>query len=1043
MKFVLEKIYTHDTIIIRTPTNAYNCFLENIHSEQLKHTFQDAAFQEALYIASPDLFQQLQQWLNIDSNDEKSSAKLMNSLVRYFLRMSFRPTPFGLFSGVSSVSLSSASTEGVLLEDIGQYKKHLRLDMQVVGAIIEKASQDKEIRKHLKYYGNSSIYRLGNQYRFLEYHYQNKFRKYHISGIAFNEFVKLILQYSENGITINELLNELTGNNADKEHIENYIHQLIDGQILISELELTVTGEDAAERLLKQLQNIPSASQYTAILIEILAQIQRINKSSVGFSVLEYQKIEALLKDAEIPFEASKLFQMVLHKPIKSGNIPPHYSKNILKTISLLKAFNSKRSKTILDSFCEAYYERYEEQEMPLLEVLDPETGIGFPVEQSAGSVAPFVDDIPIAGRATTQTLEWNHADDLLMDLIQSAIKNNEYMIEFDEKTLNQFDEPSTKLPASFSAMASIVYLDDKEHVYLHSAGGSSANQLLGRFCHADSTIEKLCKDIAVHEQSVYEETIRAEIVHIPESRLGNILQRPVLSDYEIPYLAQSVLPTEFQIAVSDLMISVKGNQIILRSKKLNKRVFPVLSSAHNFSANSLPVYHFLCSLQLQNVNTSFGFQWGAIANKFKFFPRVVLKNMILSPAIWHLKKEDYNLISNANSDEALIEKTKSWRTENKMPRFIAIADGDNELTIDLENILCLRLFQEELKKRTSIILIESFINLEKSFVKSDDGLFTHQLVFSFLNHEKRSEEFNSVHTSSFRKNVKRTFIPGDEWVYYKFYCGTNVADNILTNVIHPLTKQLLKQNIICQWFFIRYSDPKHHIRLRMKLNSEMSINDISSKVKFHINAYVASGMISKIQLDTYNRELERYRPETIEQAEELFFYDSELILDLFKANINTADLWKLAIYNVHKLFDDFQFSIDDRIKLSSVMKENFHIEHGLTKNNKHAREKINDKYRELQKDIQHTLTERDSLVNQFTELFEQRSNHNQTIIDSIKKTHDSSTVQDLLTSIIHMSLNRLFSSKQRIQEMLVYDYLNRAYVSLLKQNLLKENINA
>jgi thiopeptide-type bacteriocin biosynthesis protein len=1033
----LNNISSHSSIVLRTPLLAYNTITELIENEQtLKEAYQNPVLQEALYIASPDLHEQLQEWVNGKQFEIKTQQKFINALIRYLLRMAFRPTPFGLFAGVASIVQDSKSETGIFLEEVEHYKKHLRLDMQVVGSVIEKVAQNKTIRNYLKFYPNSSLYRLGNQHRYLEYHYENKFRKYHVSGIAFNEFITLILQYTQAGISIGELVNALAHNDADIEQTEHYIHELIDAQILVSELELTVTGEDAAVRLLTQLQNIPSASRYTILLNEILTQIQGINESNIGFPVSEYQKIEALLKDAEIPFEVSKLFQMVLQKPLKSGNIPAHYSKNILKTIGLLKVFNSKRSKTIIDSFCEAYYERYEDREMSLLEVLDPETGIGFPVEQGAGSVAPFVDDILIAGKQSNQTLEWNHVDNLLIDLMQDALKNNLYTIELDEKKLNQFDEPATKLPASFSAMASIVYLNDKEYIYLHSAGGSSANQLLGRFCHADNNIEKLCKDIAAHEQRVYEDAIRAEIVHIPESRLGNILQRPVLSDYEIPYLAQSVLPTEFQIAVSDLMVSVRNNQIILRSKKMNKRVFPVLSSAHNFSANSLPVYHFLCSLQLQNTNTSFGFQWGALANKFNFFPRVVLKNMILSPAIWQLKKEDYSLIANANSDEILIEKTNSWSTENKMPRFIAIADGDNELTIDLENILCLRLFQEELKKRASIILVESFVNLEKSFVKSENGLFEHQLVFSFLNQEKRTVEFNSVQTSYFRKKVKRTFIPGDEWVYYKFYCGTNVADNILTNVIYPLTKQLLKQNIISQWFFIRYSDPKHHIRLRMKLNTEMSINDISSKVKFHINAYVASGMISKIQLDTYNRELERYRPETIEQAEELFFYDSELILELLKANINTGDLWKIAIYNVHRLFDDFQFSIDDRIKLSSVMKENFYIEHGLTKNNKHAREKINDKYRNIQKDMYHILTEKDDLVNQFVGLFEQQSEDKKTIIQDIIKIHEPSAVQDFLTSIIHMSLNRLFSSKQRIQEMLVYDYLNRGYLSIKKQNI-------
>ena len=68
---------------------------------------------------------------------------------------------------------------------------------------------------------------------------------------------------------------------------------------------------------------------------------------------------------------------------------------------------------------------------------------------------------------------------------------------------------------------------------------------------------------------------------------------------------------------------------------------------------------------------------------------------------------------------------------------------------------------------------------------------------------------------------AQRTFIIGDNWLYYKIYTGAKTSELILTESIRPVVEELLKNNIIQKWFFIRYSDPHYHIRIRIYLNKK------------------------------------------------------------------------------------------------------------------------------------------------------------------------------------------------------------------------------
>jgi len=144
--------------------------------------------------------------------------------------------------------------------------------------------------------------------------------------------------------------------------------------------------------------------------------------------------------------------------------------------------------------------------------------------------------------------------------------------------------------------------------IILKSFGGSSATNLLGRFGHVNNQINDILKEIAFIEQKNNPDKIIAEIIHLPQSRLGNVIFRPAFREFEIPYLTKSNANITKQIELKDIIVYVRNNKIILYHKLLKKEVIPKLGNAHNYSHNSLPIYEFLCDIQNQNIKnyTSF-----------------------------------------------------------------------------------------------------------------------------------------------------------------------------------------------------------------------------------------------------------------------------------------------------------------------------------------------------------------------------------------------------------------------------------------------------
>lgn len=292
-------------------------------------------------------------------------------------------------------------------------------------------------------------------------------------------------------------------------------------------------------------------------------------------------------------------------------------------------------------------------------------------------------------------------------------------------------------------------------------------------------------------------------------------------------------------------------------------------------------------------------------------------------------------------------------------------------------------------------------------------------------------------------KKIQRDFITGDSWLYYKIYSGTKISDIILTDIIKPVAEKLIADKIIDKWFFVRYKDPKHHLRVRFHFNKPDNLQKIIKQIFPYLKEFIEKDLIWKIQLDTYKREIERYGLSTMVLSEKLFFFDSKMIvdfLDLIEGEEGEELRWLFALRAIDSQLNSFRYSDEDKRDLLNRLKIGFRNEFevsnliGKQLNNKYRieREKI-DEFMKLS--IKRNV-EFKSVLNLLKNKEKSIEHIVCQIIDIIKVEELNVNLDDLNCSYIHMIMNRLFKSKNRIHEMVCYDFLYRYYNSMIARKI-------
>lgn len=1004
---------------------------------------------EALFVASPPLHEAIEGWL--DRPDGERGRRVERTLTKYFARLAARPTPFGLFAAVATGRIDRETA--FCVSRVADCRRHTRLDNEYLFTLASALGRDPAIGAAVRYVPNDSLHFAAGVGRYVEARPGKVGHTFHL--VAVDDTVELRETIARAGVSGGAsraaLADALVNDVITREEAEGFVDDLIASQLLVSDLGVPVTGPEPAGVLASRLADIPAGRDVAERLHATLRSIERLDALPPGQAPASYREIAAGLAPLPVSAESARLFQVDLVRP-SAGILGTPVVQELQRGAVLLHRLTPAATDPTLERFAALVEERYNGRAVPLLEALDEEAGLG-------GSLWPGEDPSPLVrGLPLHAAAETRHSlsPSMLLRLHQAGVAAAERQMEWrlDPAEVEQLSEgPRLPLPHDLAAFATLAASDGaavtRGEFQLHLQHlEPGAARLLGRFCHADPGLTRALNAHLRAEEACDAEALHAEVVHLPEGRLGNILLRPVLREWEITYLGQSGAPRDRQIPASDLMLEVCEGRLVLSSRALGRRIVPRLASAHNAESGLTP-YRFLTLLQYQDVAPALRWEWGA-AGALPFLPRVTHGRLVLALARWRLSRAQAQALRQGTPREQF-DAVQAMRSRRGLPRWVVLVDGDHRLPVDLDNALAVEALLHELADQPGAILEELWPEPERLLARGPEGAYRHELVVPLRvrrdvaspgSSAPRSPAAQLPRREPHTATPPRRFPPGSEWLYLKLYSGPAEADELLDQVVGPLSREFATRAEVRGWFFIRYADPESHLRWRIRSTPATLWREIWPAIQDAVAPRISEGRIWRAQLDTYDREVERYGgPEGMELAERIFQADSEAVVDLLglfdRGDAGLEERWRTGVVGVDRLFHDFGLNTAQRLlQLQECARYGSVPEPGGV-----LRHQLSERFRTGREELETLLDPVGGAAGSYAPAFQVLAHRTRQLLGPVTALTSMSrggslgvSLTSLLGSVAHLHLNRLLRGAARAHETVVYDFLRRVYESRMRR---------
>jgi lantibiotic biosynthesis protein len=1011
-------------MLVRAPLLPVQAYLRLSQASDPVATF--AASPEvatAVAVGSLSLFNALER-SGLGAEDEQHrSAKLL----RYLIRMSTRPTPYGLFGGVGIASWGQSTS---LRIGPGRPRTRTRPDMGWLLSLVFQLESQRDVRTKLCYLANPrALIRAGRVWLPAPAPSADDAGPEAAVSVRATKAAVRALELAQTPIGHEELVAELVAiPGATRVKAEALIEELWRQTLLLTDLRPPLTAGSPAAYVARRLEQVPAAVTARNKLATALSAMTAWDCRPWDGAAHAYRALAEVTGDEDSSAGTPPQVDMAL--ALEGHAISREVAAEAARAAELLLRLTPlPGGLPYLAAYRRAFEGRYgHDREVPLLELMDPDFGLGPPAAHVHGGY-PEIDPSRVEQR--------NQA---LNGLALDALRDRRLVVDLDEQILSRLQTRAPgphSMPASldlslFVAAGSAADLDAGRFqvVIGPNLGATAAGRNLGRFADLLGEPARATLDgIAQAETRHHPDAIWAELVYLPRQlRMANVTVRPHLRRYEIALGVTPGVPPEQVIPISELVVGIRDGRFYVRWPRQGAEV--VCCAGHMLNNMAAPdVCRFLDDVRQDGLAQLSGFDWGTAA-ALPVLPRVQAGRVVLSLARWRLDSRASHQFA-PDSPGDFPARLAAWRKQWGVPRHVYLRFADNRLLLDLDDEAQASELRAELRKLKDggqILLEEALPGPGDAWMPGPDGRYLTEIVVPLVARPPEAKPTgpasHSVDAVSSRDRIRA---PGSDWLFAKLYCPAAMQDDLLTGPVPELCEQALASGTAADWFFIRYADPDSHLRLRFRGHPDRLIGKLTPEVCSWANALIRQGLCSRLCLDTYEREVERYGgPAAMTIAESIFGADSRFTVDvlrLVRAGLLSIDMTSLAVLSIDSLLTGLGASEAERLDWYQTAAKGTHGQ----------------EYRQRQAELRVLLGDPghvrqqpggDALARALASRGRELSQQAQQLRELIASGQTSQTAHALYNSYVHLHCNRLLGPTAPGEDQII-SLLRRAKYSL------------